>query len=238
MHLNVSHYVTVAKALKEKKSHRCPTHLSIDSDKVTKLCIKASILTQFKCLGEFKGREICFPCLEKSPVEKSVEARRWHQINASRPSNAAQPLQSRGISLIPSFGLLLRGINLILSFGLLLSVGDNAHDREEKQALFSRSEKLAVCFGRISTKAGVPVYIFKNIRICQGYHCATKVVPTIYMTGKLLSEIAIIFVVSGKVYVLLVIIGDRNCTMLTNAERNNLCNLSFVYIITYLRILS
>ncbi|XP_059623249.1 pentatricopeptide repeat-containing protein At1g08070, chloroplastic-like isoform X4 [Cornus florida] len=234
MHLNVSHYVTVAKALKEKKSHRCPTHLSIDS------------------------------------VEKSVEARRWHQINASRPSNAAQPLQSRGISLIPSFGLLLRGINLILSFGLLLrqvyilyravlfrlrlagyvpnntsqvlsgcdSVGDNAHDREEKQALFSRSEKLAVCFGRISTKAGVPVYIFKNIRICQGYHCATKVVPTIYMTGKLLSEIAIIFVVSGKVYVLLVIIGDRNCTMLTNAERNNLCNLSFVYIITYLRILS
>ncbi|XP_059623251.1 uncharacterized protein LOC132266403 isoform X6 [Cornus florida] len=214
MHLNVSHYVTVAKALKEKKSHRCPTHLSIDSDKVTKLCIKASILTQFKCLGEFKGREICFPCLEKSPVEKSVEARRWHQINASR------------------------GINLILSFGLLLSVGDNAHDREEKQALFSRSEKLAVCFGRISTKAGVPVYIFKNIRICQGYHCATKVVPTIYMTGKLLSEIAIIFVVSGKVYVLLVIIGDRNCTMLTNAERNNLCNLSFVYIITYLRILS
>ncbi|XP_059623253.1 uncharacterized protein LOC132266403 isoform X8 [Cornus florida] len=83
MHLNVSHYVTVAKALKEKKSHRCPTHLSIDSDKVTKLCIKASILTQFKCLGEFKGREICFPCLEKSPVEKSVEARRWHQINAS-----------------------------------------------------------------------------------------------------------------------------------------------------------
>ncbi|XP_059623252.1 pentatricopeptide repeat-containing protein At3g49710-like isoform X7 [Cornus florida] len=210
MHLNVSHYVTVAKALKEKKSHRCPTHLSIDS------------------------------------VEKSVEARRWHQINASR-----------GINLILSFGLLLRQVYILyraVLFRLRLagyvpnntsqvlsgcdSVGDNAHDREEKQALFSRSEKLAVCFGRISTKAGVPVYIFKNIRICQGYHCATKVVPTIYMTGKLLSEIAIIFVVSGKVYVLLVIIGDRNCTMLTNAERNNLCNLSFVYIITYLRILS
>ncbi|XP_059670366.1 pentatricopeptide repeat-containing protein At5g15340, mitochondrial [Cornus florida] len=61
------------------------------------------------------------------------------------------------------------------------SVEDNADDWEEKeQALFSHSEKLAVCFGLISTRAGAPLYIFKNIRICQDCHSAMKIVSAIY----------------------------------------------------------
>ncbi|KAK4365893.1 hypothetical protein RND71_013773 [Anisodus tanguticus] len=50
------------------------------------------------------------------------------------------------------------------------------YGREEKeQALFSHSEKLAVCFGLISTQAGMPLYIFKNLRICQDCHSAMKI---------------------------------------------------------------
>ncbi|KAK9272878.1 hypothetical protein L1049_003257 [Liquidambar formosana] len=58
---------------------------------------------------------------------------------------------------------------------------DNANEQEEKElALFSHSEKLAICFGLISTKAGVPLYIFKNLRICQDCHSAIKIVSEIY----------------------------------------------------------
>ncbi|XP_015161074.1 pentatricopeptide repeat-containing protein At5g15340, mitochondrial-like [Solanum tuberosum] len=51
---------------------------------------------------------------------------------------------------------------------------------EKEQALFSHSEKLAVCFGLISTQAGMPIYIFKNLRICQDCHSAMKIVSKVY----------------------------------------------------------
>ncbi|MCD7457477.1 hypothetical protein HAX54_035188 [Datura stramonium] len=51
---------------------------------------------------------------------------------------------------------------------------------EKEQTLFSHSEKLAVCFGLISTQAGMPLYIFKNLRICQDCHSAMKVVSKVY----------------------------------------------------------
>ncbi|XP_022740080.1 pentatricopeptide repeat-containing protein At5g15340, mitochondrial [Durio zibethinus] len=60
-------------------------------------------------------------------------------------------------------------------------IEDDAMDLEEKeQALFSHSEKLAVCFGLLSTKPGTPLYIFKNLRICQDCHAALKIVSKIY----------------------------------------------------------
>lgn len=51
---------------------------------------------------------------------------------------------------------------------------------EKEQALFSHSEKLAVCFGLISTQAGMRLYIFKNLRICQDCHSAMKIVSKVY----------------------------------------------------------
>jgi hypothetical protein len=51
---------------------------------------------------------------------------------------------------------------------------------EIEQALFCHSEKLAVCFGLISTRPGSPLYIFKNLRICQDCHSAIKMVSDIY----------------------------------------------------------
>jgi pentatricopeptide repeat protein len=57
----------------------------------------------------------------------------------------------------------------------------NTDEMEEiEQALFCHSEKLAVCFGLISTRPGSPLYIFKNLRICQDCHSAIKMVSDIY----------------------------------------------------------
>ncbi|KAL2240396.1 pentatricopeptide repeat-containing protein At5g15340, mitochondrial [Sesamum indicum] len=58
---------------------------------------------------------------------------------------------------------------------------DDTNEQEEKErALLAHSEKLAVCFGLISTKAGTPLYIFKNLRICQDCHSALKIASKIY----------------------------------------------------------
>ncbi|GFQ07868.1 pentatricopeptide repeat-containing protein at5g15340 mitochondrial [Phtheirospermum japonicum] len=58
---------------------------------------------------------------------------------------------------------------------------DDINVQEEKErALVSHSEKLAVCFGLISTKAGTPLYIFKNLRICRDCHSAMKIVSEVY----------------------------------------------------------
>ncbi|XVF58319.1 hypothetical protein PTKIN_Ptkin07bG0056600 [Pterospermum kingtungense] len=66
-------------------------------------------------------------------------------------------------------------------FSVSDGIEDNATDLEEKeQALFSHSEKLAVCFGLVSTKPGTTLYVFKNLRICQDCHAALKIVSNIY----------------------------------------------------------
>ncbi|XP_010258433.1 PREDICTED: pentatricopeptide repeat-containing protein At5g15340, mitochondrial [Nelumbo nucifera] len=58
---------------------------------------------------------------------------------------------------------------------------DDADVQEEKeQALFNHSEKLAISFGLMSTKPGMPLYIFKNLRICQDCHSAVKLISSVY----------------------------------------------------------
>ncbi|KAK7271806.1 hypothetical protein RJT34_28014 [Clitoria ternatea] len=51
---------------------------------------------------------------------------------------------------------------------------------EVEQVLFTHSEKLALCFGLITTAPGSPLYIFKNLRICQDCHSAIKIASDIY----------------------------------------------------------
>lgn len=60
-------------------------------------------------------------------------------------------------------------------------VENDINEMEEKeQALFSHSEKLAVCYGLISTRERAPLYIFKNLRICHDCHSAMKIISKIY----------------------------------------------------------
>lgn len=60
---------------------------------------------------------------------------------------------------------------------------DAAKLEEIEQALLCHSEKLAVCFGLISTRAGSPLHIFKNLRICKDCHSAMKLVSHVYNRG-------------------------------------------------------
>lgn len=59
---------------------------------------------------------------------------------------------------------------------LLLDLDDN-----EKQATIERhSEKLALCFGLISTEPGMTIQIFKNLRVCEDCHTVMKMISKIY----------------------------------------------------------
>lgn len=51
---------------------------------------------------------------------------------------------------------------------------------EVEQVLFTHSEKLALCFGLMSTPSGSPLHIFKNLRICQDCHSAIKIASDVY----------------------------------------------------------
>ncbi|XP_050230370.1 pentatricopeptide repeat-containing protein At5g15340, mitochondrial [Mercurialis annua] len=63
----------------------------------------------------------------------------------------------------------------------VFSACGNTEELEEKeQALFSHSEKLALCFGLMSTRPGSSLYIFKNLRICKDCHSAMKIASEIY----------------------------------------------------------
>ncbi len=53
------------------------------------------------------------------------------------------------------------------------------HDVDEEEKVLhlrQHSEKLAIAFGLISTSAGTPLCIFKNLRICGDCHTFTKLV--------------------------------------------------------------
>ncbi|CAN1284949.1 Pentatricopeptide repeat-containing protein At5g15340, mitochondrial [Linum perenne] len=56
----------------------------------------------------------------------------------------------------------------------------NNNIEEKEQALLFHSEKLALCFGLISTGPGTPLYIFKNLRICHDCHSAMKIASRVY----------------------------------------------------------
>ncbi|KAI9153058.1 hypothetical protein LWI28_005183 [Acer negundo] len=54
-------------------------------------------------------------------------------------------------------------------------------DEEEKEnALYRHSEKLAIAFGIMKTKAGTPIRIVKNLRVCEDCHTATKFISKVF----------------------------------------------------------
>ncbi|XP_020580991.1 pentatricopeptide repeat-containing protein At5g15340, mitochondrial [Phalaenopsis equestris] len=58
---------------------------------------------------------------------------------------------------------------------------EGEEEREEReQALLAHSERLAVAFGLISSKPGMPLRIFKNLRICCDCHSAMKLISQIF----------------------------------------------------------
>ncbi|KAM7465733.1 hypothetical protein LguiB_013295 [Lonicera macranthoides] len=93
-----------------------------------------------------------------------------------RANSLRKILKDRGIRKIPGISSIHVGGHVFSGFGK-----DNEDEQEEKeQALFFHSEKLAVWFGLMSTGDGASIYIFKNLRICQDFHSAMKIVSAVY----------------------------------------------------------
>ncbi|XP_059446009.1 pentatricopeptide repeat-containing protein At1g59720, chloroplastic/mitochondrial-like [Corylus avellana] len=51
---------------------------------------------------------------------------------------------------------------------------------EKQHALRLHSERLAIAFGLLSLKPGMPIRIFKNLRVCDDCHKVTKLISRIY----------------------------------------------------------
>uniref|UniRef100_A0A7N1A4T4 DYW domain-containing protein n=1 Tax=Kalanchoe fedtschenkoi TaxID=63787 RepID=A0A7N1A4T4_KALFE len=60
------------------------------------------------------------------------------------------------------------------------AVLQNITEEDKETSLTYHSEKLAMAFGLISTSAGTPIRIMKNLRICHDCHAATKLLSAIY----------------------------------------------------------
>ena len=52
-------------------------------------------------------------------------------------------------------------------------------ERQREQSVLSHSEKLAITYGLMSTPAGTPIRIFKNLRVCSDCHTASKFISKV-----------------------------------------------------------
>ena len=55
----------------------------------------------------------------------------------------------------------------------------DAREELKEQLLLWHSEKLAIAFGLLKVPLGVPIRVFKNLRVCGVCHSATKYISTI-----------------------------------------------------------
>ncbi|KAK7305258.1 hypothetical protein VNO77_43160 [Canavalia gladiata] len=55
----------------------------------------------------------------------------------------------------------------------------DVEDKEKEKFLFRHSEKLALVYGLMNTKPGMPIRIMKNLRVCEDCHAAFKLISEI-----------------------------------------------------------
>lgn len=56
-------------------------------------------------------------------------------------------------------------------------------EEQKEQLLLWHSEKLAIAFGLIRVPLGLPIRVFKNLRVCEDCHEATKFISAIEGRG-------------------------------------------------------
>ncbi|KAJ0810126.1 putative tetratricopeptide-like helical domain superfamily, DYW domain-containing protein [Helianthus annuus] len=61
----------------------------------------------------------------------------------------------------------------------LRSVFHDVNEDEKRDILCGHSERLAIAFGLLNTKAGTPLQIMKNLRVCEDCHTVTKYISKI-----------------------------------------------------------
>lgn len=56
----------------------------------------------------------------------------------------------------------------------------DASDNVKRQSLGLHSERFAIAFGLLNLKPGLPIRIFKNLRVCNDCHQVTKLISRIF----------------------------------------------------------
>ncbi|KAL5722524.1 Pentatricopeptide repeat-containing protein [Ranunculus cassubicifolius] len=54
------------------------------------------------------------------------------------------------------------------------------HSDEKRQSLSLHSERLAIAFGLLNAKPGMPIRVFKNLRVCNDCHSVTKLISSVF----------------------------------------------------------
>lgn len=115
--------------------------------------------------------------IQKEPGCTSIEVDRT--VYEFVAGDLSHPMSKEIYVMLEELNVLLRDRGYVSQTELVL------HDLEEpekQQVLAVHSEKLAICFGLISTEPGTTIKIFKNLRVCRDCHTVTKFVSKI--TGR------------------------------------------------------
>lgn len=57
---------------------------------------------------------------------------------------------------------------------------NDEYEDQKKESLMLHSERLAIAFGLLNLKPGVPIRVFKNLRVCNDCHEVTKLISKIF----------------------------------------------------------
>lgn len=92
-------------------------------------------------------------------------------------------------------------------------------DHRKDYAVIHHSEKLASASGFIKTPHRIPLYIYKNVRMCTGSHTTTKLISKIAAREIKLQGMDVAFITSRLVPVLIVLIVDSGTVKLMSFHR-------------------
>ena len=113
--------------------------------------------------------------IKKQPGLSSIEVD--GSIHAFVSGDMAHPKTGKIYEMMTKMSMKLKDAGYTPNTSMVLQ---NIGEEEKETALNYHSEKLAMAFGLISTAAGTPIRIVKNLRICDDCHDATKLLSKIY----------------------------------------------------------
>ncbi|XP_074331789.1 pentatricopeptide repeat-containing protein At5g40410, mitochondrial-like [Apium graveolens] len=118
--------------------------------------------SRIRCLMKERG-------VTKSPGCSWIEVDR--KVSSFMVGDTKHPLMDKISAKMDSLYTEIKDIGYVPDTSFVLQ---NIGEAEKESSLCGHSEKLAVAFGLISTQAGTPLRIIKNLRICGDCHSAIK----------------------------------------------------------------
>ncbi|KAM7273774.1 hypothetical protein ACFE04_028438 [Oxalis oulophora] len=126
-------------------------------------------VSRIRCL--MKNREVI-----KSPACSWIEVKRKVYSFIIGDNINTHPLMDKVYVKLKNLLLEIKKVGYVPDTKYVLQ---NVEDHEKELSLCGHSEKLALAFGLISTSAGTPLRIIKNLRVCGDCHSAIKYISKV-----------------------------------------------------------